>query len=111
MSKQKVWEKMPKAELLKELGRYEKKIKDQGTQIAQMRTEADEMRAGVTEVSVIVSSVISRLIDKYGSVGYGGEFITLPIQSIGQIGFRTSVQRTNDLYILVRTPADKDKES
>lgn len=109
--KKKVWEKMPKAELLKELGRYEKKIKNQGTQIAQMRAEADEMRAGLKEISILVDSIIDRVIDKYGSVGYGGEFITLPQASVEQSDFRARVQRTNDLYIVVRTPADKDKES
>lgn len=109
--KKKVWEKMPKAELLKELGRYEKKIKDQRTQIVQMRAEADEMRGGLKEISILVDSILDRVIDKYGSIGYGGEFITLPQASVEQSDFRARVQRTNDLYIVVRQPADKDKES
>ena len=109
--KKKIWEKMPKSELIMELGRYEKKIRDQGTQIVQMRAEADEMRTGLKEISILVDSIIDRVIDRYGSVGYGGEFIILPQASIEQSDFRAQVLRTNDLYIVVRTPADKDKES
>ena len=105
--KKKVWKKMPKAELLKELGRYEKKIRDQGKQIAQMRAEGEEMRGGMAEVSALVDSVIGRLIDKYGSIGYGGEFITLPQASIGQNDFRLRVYRTDDMYIVIRYHADK----
>ena len=105
--KVKVWEKMTKADLLKELGRYEKKIKDQGTQIAQMRAEGEEMRGGMAEVSALVDSVIGRLIDKYGSIGYGGEFITLPQASIGQNDFRLRVYRTDDMYVVIRYHADK----
>ena len=105
--KKKIWEKMPKADLLKELGRYEKKIRDQGKQIAQMRAEGEEMRGGMAEVSALVDSVIGRLIDKYGSIGYGGEFITLPQASIGQNDFRLRVYRTDDMYIVIRYHADK----
>ena len=109
--KKKVWEKMPKAELLKELGRYEKKIKDQGKQIAQMRAEAQEMRDGLSEISYLVDTIIDRVIDKYGSIGYGGEFVAIPTESPDHFGFRARTIKAGGLYIIARQPADKDKES
>ena len=76
--KKKVWEKMSKAELIYELGRYDKKIKGQAEEIRFRNKQIKDMEAGMREMSVLVDSVISRVIDKYGCYGYGGEFIAIP---------------------------------
>ena len=76
--KKKVWEKMSKSDLIYELGRYDKKIKDQAEEIRFRNKQIREMEGGVKEMSVLVDSVISRVIDKYGCYGYGGEFIAIP---------------------------------
>lgn len=100
--KKKVWEKMSKADLIYELGRYDKKIKDQAEEIKFRNKQIREMEAGMREMSVLVDSVISRVIDKYGCYGYGGEFIAIPAVIEDMSQYDVSAISVGGLHVMIR---------
>jgi hypothetical protein len=106
--KKKVWEKMSKADLIYELGRYDKKIKDQAEEIRFRNKQIREMEGGVKEMSVLVDSVISRVIDKYGCYGYGGEFIAIPAVIPQHSDSVQVAMSAGGLHILIRRKREEN---
>lgn len=106
--KKKVWEKMSKADLIYELGRYDKKIKDQAEEIRFRNKQIREMEGGVKEMSVLVDSVISRMIDRYGCYGYGGEFIAIPAVIPQHSDSVQVAMSAGGLHILVRKKREEN---
>lgn len=100
--KKKVWEKMSKADLLMELGRYEKKVKDQAEEVRFRNRQIREMEGQLKEMSVIVDSVMDRLIDRYGHYGYGGEFISMPAAIRDGSAYERYGISAGGLHIMVR---------
>lgn len=100
--KKKVWEKMSKADLITELGRYDKKVKDQAKEIKFRNGQIREMEGQLKEMSVIVDSVMDRLIDRYGRYGYGGEFISLPAAIRDGSAYERYGISAGGLHIMVR---------
>lgn len=96
------WKNMTKGELINELGRYQKKIHDQAEEIRYRNQQIRDMEAGMREMSVLVDSVISRMIDKYGCYGYGGEFIAIPAVIPEHRNCVQSAISAGGLHILVR---------
>lgn len=100
--KKKVWKQMNKEGLINELGRYNKKVEDQAKEIKFRNKQIRDMEAGMREMSVLVDSVISRLIDKYGSYGYGGEFIAIPAVIEDMSQYDVSAVSVGGLHIMIR---------
>ena len=106
--KKKVWKQMNKEGLINELGRYNKKIKDQAEEIKFRNKQIREMEGGVKEMSVLVDSVISRVIDKYGCYGYGGEFIAIPVVIPQHSDCVQVAMSAGGLHILIRRKREEN---
>lgn len=106
--KKKVWEKMSKSDLIYELGRYDKKIKDQAEEVRFRNQQIRDMEAGMREMSVLVDSVISRVIDRYGCYGYGGEFIAIPAVIPQHSDCVQVAMSAGGLHILIRKKREEN---
>lgn len=105
------WEMEKKEDLILELGRYRKKIRDQRNEIRELQDRIVGYDEGVREMAQALDSIIDRLIDKYGSIGYGGEFIAIPKEMRDRKKYRCGTMSKDDLYIIVRFPADEEEDS
>lgn len=100
--KKELWSGMTKGQLMKELGRYYKKMKDQAEEVRFRNKQIKEMEAGMREMSVLVDSVISRVIDKYGCYGYGGEFIAIPAVIEDMSQYDVSAISVGGLHVMIK---------
>lgn len=100
--KKELWSGMTKGELMKELGRYQKKVHDQAGEIKYRNQQIRDMEAGMREMSVLVDSVISRMIDRYGCYGYGGEFIAIPAVIEDMSQYDVSAISVGGLHVMIR---------
>ena len=103
-----IWQTMKKEDLILELGRYEKKVRDQWEEMKRLRKELKEFQDGVSELNLATSIAFARVVEKYGAYGYGGRFITVPageadIDSIINI----SAEKIGDLnFIVIKDKAE-----
>ena len=106
--KKKGWKQMNKEGLINELGRYSKRVEDQAREIRFRNKQIRDMEDGMKEMSVLVDSVISRVIDKYGCYGYGGEFIAIPAVIPQHSDCVQVAMSAGGLHILVRLKREEN---
>lgn len=88
-----------------ELGRYEKKIADQGKELARVTAERDAGRAGLVEISRAVDALCIDVCLKFGAeVGAGVSEVLLPAVSTDLLRrYELEARSQNDTYCLRAT--------
>lgn len=103
------WMQMSKEDLILELGRYEKKVRDQWEEMKRLRTGLQEYESGIAELNTAVNIALAKVIEKYGSYGYGGKFIALPAETDVDAVVGITADKVGDLHVILIKDKTEEK--